>query len=182
VLARATAGSTTRNTGETRRTPINKQRISTAARQLAALENPVAQVALAVPENPAAPAVRVALAALENPAARAVPVALAALENPAVQAVPVALAVLENPVAQVALAVLENPAVRVALAVLENPVGPAALARLAVAALVNQVEVVEKEALTRSVAISRRGVAAAVPLLEGVAALLKPRATEVAVA
>ena len=57
---------------------------------------------------------------------------------------------------QVALAVLENPAVRVALAVLENRVVPAALARQAVAALLNQVEVVEKEAQIRSVAINRR--------------------------
>ena len=83
---RATAGSTTRNTGETRLTLTNKQRISTAARQLAVLENPVVpavQVVLAVLENPAALAVRVVLAVLENPAAPAVRVALAALENPA---------------------------------------------------------------------------------------------------
>ena len=122
------------------------------------LENPAVQVALAVPENPVAPAVRVALAALENPA---VPVALPVLENPAVRAV------------------------RVALAVPENPVVPAALARLAVAALVNRVVVVvvEKEAQTRSVAISRRGAAAAgMPLRAAVGALLKPRAVGVAVA
>ena len=60
---------------------------------------------------------------------------------------------------------------------------PAALAKLAVAALVSQVEVVEKEAQTRSVAINRREAAVAVaPSLAGVAALLKPRAAEVAVA
>jgi hypothetical protein len=107
-------------------------------------------------------------------------------ENPADLAVRVALVVLENPAApavRVALAALENLAVRVALAVLENPVVPAALARLAVAALLNQVEVVEKEALTRSVAINRREAAVAVAhSLAGVAALLKPRAAEVAVA
>ena len=182
----ATAGSTTRNTGETRLTLTNKQRISTAARQLAVLENPAVlavQVVLAVPENRAAPAVRVALAVLENPAVLAVRVALAVPENLVVPAVRVALAALENPVVPAALAVLENPAVRVALAVPENPVVPAALARLAVAALLNQVGVVEKEALTRSVAINRREAAVAVaPSLAGVAALLKPRAAEVAVA
>jgi hypothetical protein len=71
----------------------------------------------------------------------------------------------------------------VALAALENPVVPAALASLAVAALVNQVEVVEKEAQTRLVAISRRRAAAAgVPLRAAVGALLKPRAIGVAVA
>ena len=145
---------------------------------------PAVQVALAVLENPAAPAVQVALAVPENPADLAVRVALVVLENPAVPAVRVALAVLENPVVPAALAVLENPAVRVALAVPENPVVPAALARLAVAALLNQVEVVEKEAQTRSVAISRRRVAAVVvaPSLAGVGALLKPQAAEVAVA
>ena len=183
MLARATAGSTTRNTGETRLTLTNKQRISTAARQLAVLENPAVRVALAALENPAAPAVQVALAVLENPAVLAVRVALAVLENPAVPAVRVALAALENPVVPAALAVLENPAVRVALAVPENPVVPAALARQAVAALLSQVEVVEKEAQTRSVAINRREAAVAVaPSLAGVAALLKPRAAEVAVA
>jgi len=119
-----------------------------------------------VPENRAVPAVQVALAMLENPVVR------------------VARAVLENPVVPAALAVLGNPAVRVALGVPENRVVPAALARLAVAALLNQVQVVEKEAQTRSVAISRRRVAAVVvaPSLAGVAALLKPRAAEVAVA
>src|SRR6476619_2419122 len=64
VLARATAGSTTRNTGETRLTLTNKQRISTAARQLAVLVNQavqVARVALVAPGNPAVQAVRVAL-------------------------------------------------------------------------------------------------------------------------
>jgi hypothetical protein len=92
-------------------------------------------------------------------------VALAVPENPADLAVREALAALENPVVPAALAVLENPAVRVALAVLENPVVPAAPARPAVAALLNQAEVVEKEAQTRSVAISRRGVVAAAPSL-----------------
>ena len=49
--------------------------------------------------------------------------------------------------------------------------------------LVSQVGVVEKEAQTRSVGISRQEVAAAVaPSLAGVEALLKPRAAEVAVA
>ena len=176
MLARATAGSTTRNTGETRLTLTNKQRISTAARQLAVPENPVApavRVVLAVPENPADLAARVVLVAPENPADLAVRVALAALENPVV---PAALAVLENPAARVALAVLENPVVPAALGVLENPV--------VLAALVNRVVVVEKEAQTRSVAISRRRAAAAagMPLRAGVAALLKPRAAEVAVA
>ena len=89
--------------------------------------------------------------------------------------------VLENPAVRVALAVLENPAVRAALC--GKPGGAAALARLAVAALLNQVEVVEKEAQTRSVGINRREAAVAVaPSLAGVAALLKPRAAEVAVA
>jgi hypothetical protein len=97
----------------------------------------------------------------------------------------------ENPVALVALAVLENPAVQVASAALENPVVPAALvkqvlaalARQVVAALLRQVEVPEKEAPTRSVAISHRRAAAAVaPSLAGVGALLKPRAAGVAVA
>jgi hypothetical protein len=130
--------------------------------------------------------VRVVLAAQENPVAPAVQVALVVLENQAVRAAQVAL---ENPVApavQAALVVLENQAVlavRVELAVLENPVAPAALARLAVAALVNQVEVVEKEAQTRSVAISRRRVAAAGVLLRAaVGALLKPRVIAAAVA
>jgi hypothetical protein len=101
------------------------------------------------------------------------------LENPAVPAV------------RVVLAALENPAVRVALAVLENPAVPAALARQVVAALLRQAEAVasqvgaaEREAQTRSAAISRRGAAVVVvaPLLAGVGALLKPRAAEVAVA
>jgi hypothetical protein len=127
-------------------------------------------VALVVPENPAASAVQVALAAQANPAVLAARVALAVQANPAVLA------------ARVALAVPENPAVRVALAALENPVVPAALARLAVATLLNQVEVVEKEAQTRSVDISRREVAAAAPSLAAVGALLKPRAAGVAAA
>ena len=144
---------------------------------------PGGAVALAVPENRAVLAVQVALAVLENPVVPAVRVALVVLENPVDPAVRVALAVLENPVVPAALAVLENPAVRVALAVPENPVVPAALARLAVAALLNQVEVVEKEAQTRSVGINRQEAAVAVaPSLAGVAALLKPRAAEVAVA
>jgi hypothetical protein len=87
--------------------------------------------------------------------------------------------------------VLENPAVQVAPAALENPVVPAALvkqvlaalARQVVAALLRQVEVPEKEAQTRSVAISHRRAAAAVaPSLAAVGALLKPRAAGVAVA
>ena len=132
---------------------------------------PAARVALAVLENPAVPAVQVELAVLESPAARAVQVALAVLENLAVPAVRVALAVLENRVALVALAVPENPAVR------------AALARQVVAVLPRQVEAVEKEAQTRSVAISRPVAAVAVaPLLAGVGALLKPRAIGVAAA
>ena len=112
-----------------------------------------------MPENPAAPAVQVALAVPENPAAPAVQVALAVPENPAVPAV------------RVALVVLENPAVQVVLAVLEKPGGAggawrcwqttAALVRQLVAALLRQVEVAEKEAQTRSVAISRREAAVA---------------------
>ena len=106
---------------------------------------------------------------------------VAALENPAAPAVRVVLPVLENPVVR---------AVRVALAVLENPVVPAALVRQVVAvlprqvvaALVSQVEVAEKEAQTRSVAISRQGVAAAALSLAGVGALLKPQAVGVVVA
>ena len=51
------------------------------------------------------------------------------------------------------------------------------------AVLLRQVEVPEKEAQTRSVAISRRrAVAAVAPSLAGVGALLKPRAAGVAVA
>jgi hypothetical protein len=84
------------------------------------------------------------------------------------------LAVPENPVA---------PAVRVALAVLENPVAPAVQVRQLLAALVRQLVAAEKEARTRSVAISRRQAAAvAVPSLAGVEALLKPRAAEEVVA
>ena len=122
--------------------------------------------------------------ALENPVP-AVRVALVVPENPAGRAVRVALAVLENPAAQV---VLENPAVQVALAVLESLAVPArqqaaALVRRVVAVLLRRVEVVGKEAQTRSVAISRRQAAvAAAPLLAGVGVLLKPRATGVAVA
>jgi hypothetical protein len=145
------------------------------------LENPAdpaAQVALVVPENPADPAAQVALVVPENPAVPALRVGLAVPENPAVRAV---LVVLENPVA---LAVLEKPVVQVALAVLENPVVLAALVRQPAAALANRAEVVEKEAQTRSAAISRRGAAVVVvaPSLAGVGALLKPRAAGVAVA
>jgi hypothetical protein len=113
------------------------------------------------------------------------PVALVVLENLVAR---VALAVLESrvaPAARVALAALEKPVVRavqVALAVLENPVVPAALVRQLVVALVKQVGAAEKEAQTRSVAISRRRAAAAVLSLAGVGVLLKPRAAEVAVA
>ena len=118
-------------------------------------------------ENPAAPAVRVVLPVLENPVVRAVQVALAVLENPVVRAVRVALAVRENPAVPAAL-VRQVPAV---------------LARQLVAALLRQVGVPEKQAQTRSVAISRRrAVAAVVPSLAEVEALLKPRAAEVAVA
>jgi hypothetical protein len=149
-----------------------------------ALENPAVQVVLAALENPVAPAERVALAALENPVVLAERVALAVPENLAVLAERVALAALENPVVPAAPAVLENPAERVARAVVENPVVPAAQARQVVAVLPSQVGVVEKEAPTRSVAISRRRVAAVVvaPSLAGVGALLKPQAAEVAVA
>ena len=137
------------------------------------------QVALVVPENPAVRAVRVALAVPENPAVPAVRVALVALENPAVPAVRVALAVLENPAVQVALAVLENLAVPAALARQQAAV----LVRQVVAAPLRQVGVAQKEAQTRSVAISPRAAAAVVaPSLAGVGALLKPRATGVAVA
>jgi hypothetical protein len=73
-------------------------------------------------------------------------------------------------------------AVQVALAVLENPVVPAALVRQVLAALVRQLVAAEKEAQTRSVAISRRRAAAVGPSLAGVGALLKPRAAGVAVA
>ena len=89
------------------------------------------------------------------------------------------------------MAAPENPAVLAVRVVLENPVAQVALARQVVAVLPSQVEaelvsqvgVVEKEAQTRSVAISRPVAAVAVaPLLAGVGALLKPRATAVAVA
>jgi hypothetical protein len=127
-------------------------------------ENPAVQVALAAPENPAVLAVQVVLAVPENRAVRAVRVALAAPENRAVRAV------------------LENPAVQVVLPVLVRQQA-AALVRQQAAALVRQVEVPEKEAQTRSVAISHHRAAAAVaPLLAGVGALLKPRAAGVAVA
>ncbi len=112
------------------------------------------QVALVVPENLAAPAVRVAL---EN---------LAVPEN------------LADPAVQVALAVLENLAVPAALA--RQQAGVAA--RPVVAVLLRQVEVAQKEAQTRSVAISPQVAAAAAPSLAAVGALLKPRAIEVAVA
>ena len=182
VLARPTAGNTTRNTGETRLTLTNKQRISTAARQLAVLENPAApavRVALAVPENPAAPAVRVALAVLENPAVPAVRVALAVLENPAVPAVRVALVALENPAVLGGAGGAGKPGgAGGAGKATSGGAGKASGGSAAKAS-----GVAEKEAQTRSVAISRRGAAVAVaPSLAGVGALLKPRATEVAVA
>src|SRR4029077_9413183 len=123
-----------------------------------------------------------AVVVLENPEGRAVQVVLAVLENPEVRAVRVALAVPENPAVRVALAVLENLAVQVALARQQAAV----LVRQLVAALLRQVGVPEKEAQTRSVAISRRRAAAAkavvAPSLAGVGALLKPRAAGVAVA
>ena len=119
---------------------------------------------------------QVELAELESPVARAVQVALAVLENLAVPAVRVALAVLENPAA---LAVLESLAVRAALARQQAAV----LVRQLVAAPVRQVGAPQKEAQTRSVAISHRRAAAAVaPSLVGVGALLKPRAAGGAVA
>ena len=80
---------------------------------------------------------------------------------------------------------LENPVV---LALVKQLVAalvrqvPAGQARQVVAVLPRQVEVVEKEAQTRSVAINRPRAAAVAPSLVGVGALLKPRATEVAVA
>src|SRR4030095_11660256 len=86
VLAKPTAGSTTRNTGETRLTPANKQRISTAARLAVRPGNRQLE-----PGNPVVPAVRVALVVLENPAVLAVQVALVVLGNPAVPAVQVVL-------------------------------------------------------------------------------------------
>jgi hypothetical protein len=135
------------------------------------LENPVAravQVALVVPGNPVVRVVQVALAVLENP------VVLAVLASRVVQAVRVALAVLENRAV---------PEARVVLVALENLVVPAALAKQVVAVLLRQVEVPEKEAQTRSVAISHRPAAAAVaPSLAAVVALLKPRAAGVAAA
>ncbi len=100
----------------------------------------------------------------ENPAVPAVRVALVALENPAVPAVRVALPVLA----------------RQLVAALVRQVRVAPVRQLA-AALVSQVAVAEKEAQTRSVAISRRGVAAAAPSLAAVGALLKRRAGGVAV-
>ena len=112
------------------------------------------------------------------------------LVKPVVPAVRAALAGLVKPVVPVALAVLGNPVVRVALAVLVKQLVPVlarqqavVLVRQLVAALLRQVEVAEKEAQTRSVAISRRQAAvAAAPSLAAVGALLKPRAAEVAVA
>ena len=75
-----------------------------------------------------------------------------------------------------------KPGGAVALAALAKQV-PAVLVRQVVAALLRQAEVVEKEAQTRSAAISRRGAAVVVaPLLAAVGALLKPRAAGVAVA
>jgi hypothetical protein len=119
---------------------------------------------------------------LENPVVPAVRVALAVPENPEVRAVQVVLAVPENPAVRVALAVLENPAVQVALARQRAAV----LVRQLVAALPRQVGAPEKEAQTRSVAISRRRAAAAKAAvgrsLVGVGVLLKPRAAGVAVA
>ena len=80
------------------------------------------------------------------------------------------------------LAVLENPAVR-RRGSAGKPGGAGGAGKASGGALLNQVEVVEKEAQTRSVAISRRQAAVAVaPSLVGAAALLKPRAAEVAVA
>ena len=107
------------------------------------------------------------VAALENPAAPVVRGALVVLENPAVRAALVRR--VAAPVRQVAAA----PVRRV----------EAALVRQVAAALVRQVGVAEKEAETRSVAISRRAAVAVAPLVAGRAgSLLKPRAAGVAVA
>ena len=131
--------------------------------------SPAVQVALAVPENPVVPAVRVVLAALEK------------RRRP--RRCGWRWWCWKTRWRWWCWQCWKTRRCVVALAVLENPVVPAALARLAVAALLNQVEVVEKEALTRSVAINRREAAVAVaPSLAGVGALLKPRAAEVAVA
>ena len=115
-----------------------------------------------MPENRAAQAVRVALVALASPAVPAVRVASVGPENPAVRA---ARAV---PVRQLVPALVKQQA--------------AALANQVEAALESQVGVAEKEAQTRSVAISRRVVAAAALSLAAVGALLKPRAAGVAAA
>jgi hypothetical protein len=157
-----------------RLTLTNKRRISTAARQLVVLENRAVQVALAVPENPVVPAVQVALVVRENPAVRVV------LENPAARAVRVVLAVPENPAGPAVQVVLENLAVPAALARQQA----AAPVRQVAAVLLRQVGVAQKEAQTRSVAISRPRAAAVVvvPLLVGVGVLLRPRAIGVAVA
>ena len=91
------------------------------------------------------------------------------------------VAVLENPVARAVLVALENPAVQVALAGLVRQLVPVLVRQQAAA--VSQVVAAEREAQTRSVAISHRRAAVVVgPLLAGVGALLKPRATGVAVA
>ncbi len=131
------------------------------------------------------PAARAALVVPEWRVVPAAPVALVVPEWQVVPAVQVALGVLEWRVAravQAAPVVLENPAVRVALAVLVRPLVPV-LVRQQAAALAKQVGVAEKEAQTRSVAISRRGVvAAAAPSPVAAGALLKPRAAGVAVA
>ena len=85
-LARATSGSTTRNTVEM--LPMEIEGRPTNLADVA----PVVRVALVVPEDPVVQVVRVAP------------------ENPVVQ---VALGVLEDQVVRVALAVPEDPAVRV---------------------------------------------------------------------
>lgn len=140
-------------------------------------ENPAASAVL---ENLVAPAVRVVLAAPEKQVVR---VALAAPENQVVRAVQVASVVLESPAVQVVLAVPEKQVVPAVLAVLESPAVREALAKQVVAALLRQAQVPARAAQTRLVATSRRQAAVAVaPSLAGVGALLKPRATGVAVA
>jgi hypothetical protein len=112
----------------------------------------VVRVALAVPENLAAPAVRAALAALENPVVRAVQVAPAALEN---RVVPAAL-------------------VKQVLAALARQVVAALLRQV-------EVPEKEAQTRSAGIS-RRQAVVAVAPLLAGVGALLKPRAAGVAVA
>ena len=100
-LARATTGSTIRNTGEMHPMGIGRQRISLAGRGLAA--RVVGRVL--APEDPVVRAVSAAWVVPEDPAVRA---ALVVPEDPVVPAVPAALVVPENPVVPV---VPEDPVV-----------------------------------------------------------------------